>query len=829
MAEKTAKILLQIDLDADSLIKNIAKADDTIGHLTKSLDQARGDLKKLQESGKGTGAEFDKAKEQIARYEVALKTAKQEKAQFVKQAQNLDKANRDNGDSLNAMKAQLSLLTAEYNSLTQEQRENSDQGKALQASIKGLTDDLKGNESAIGNNFRNVGNYKEALRDLELQLQRMEVGTAEFQKTAAEAGELRDKINDAKEATRTYASGSDLTIIKNSFSGVGNSLRDLDFGEALEKSQALANISKNITFGNAVDGLKNFGLTLANVGKALLTNPLFILVGTIAATVGAINALTESFKVGEQAAKDNAEALLEVAQATKTLENANRDLQTQIDVAQGKITEQEGAKINAVNKFKDEYKATLKEQADALKKFNDDINKEKEDDPFKLSKSALEAAGFETEVERKRKAGILEINNQYNKLLEEQRKNLRLTLTEQQVQQLNEEAANEKAAQDKRKEIKQQDAENYKTALEGLLAIQLKFSEQARDIINKDGETQLETQKRKDLEEIEQAFNQTDKKAAAIEARGQAIAAINAKYDQLEKLEGDEALKRAKEIGDQITAEAKANEEERLANQQAANEYINSITQTELEQRLQRINEQEQQVLSITTLTEDERTRVKEAATQARAELEEEELKRGVQATAQAFGALGALYKKDSAEYKTFATAQALMNTYLGVTTALTDKTIPNTFVRIATAATVLIQGLAAVAQISKGSFYEGGYTGDGNPTEESTAAGPRPYTYHKREYIIPARVLEMPNINRFVTGVVEPLRQRRYPTFNATSYASGGFADTAIAANQGPGFTEMKEFVKDVIAAQPPTIVLVEDIDSGQSRRATVEGRANH
>lgn len=61
------------------------------------------------------------------------------------------------------LRAQLSLLTQQYNGLSKEERDNTTAGKALQIQIKGISDELKKNESAIGDNRRNVGNYKDAL------------------------------------------------------------------------------------------------------------------------------------------------------------------------------------------------------------------------------------------------------------------------------------------------------------------------------------------------------------------------------------------------------------------------------------------------------------------------------------------------------------------------------------------------------------------------------------------------------------------------------------------------------------------------------------------
>jgi len=63
------------------------------------------------------------------------------------------------------LRAQLKLMTQEYDGLSQEQRENTEEGQMLTQNIEGITEKLKENESAIGDNRRNVGNYSDAIQD----------------------------------------------------------------------------------------------------------------------------------------------------------------------------------------------------------------------------------------------------------------------------------------------------------------------------------------------------------------------------------------------------------------------------------------------------------------------------------------------------------------------------------------------------------------------------------------------------------------------------------------------------------------------------------------
>lgn len=116
-----------------------------------------------------------------------------------------------------------------------------------------------------------------------------------FNKLALEAGGLETEIRRVEDAVTSLAgSGSELTKMSNSFSRVGSSLASMDFGAAAEEAGRLASISKTMNFGSAISSLKSLGSTFASLGKALLTNPFFLLVGIITAiVVGVVKLMDE--------------------------------------------------------------------------------------------------------------------------------------------------------------------------------------------------------------------------------------------------------------------------------------------------------------------------------------------------------------------------------------------------------------------------------------------------------------------------------------------------------------------------------------------------------
>ena len=88
-------------------------------------------------------------------------------------------------------------------------------------------------------------------------------------------------------------------------------------------------------------------------------------------------------------------------------------------------------------------------------------------------------------------------------------------------------------------------------------------------------------------------------------------------------------------------------------------------------------------------------------------------------------------------QQQSLAAVEIVANTAIAVAKAAAEGG-PAAGVTIAAALIALVAGLASARSIaSQAAFYEGGYTGDGNPREESGAVGKRPYIYHKAEFVM--------------------------------------------------------------------------------------------
>lgn len=156
MAEEFVR-LVKIGIDKSFIQESIANAD----RLTKSIDE----LKKVKKE------EGQLSAEQEGRLK-ALTAERNKNIQVVKQA-NLLTSEQIKGQE--QLKAQLSILTAQYNKLTTEEQKNTKEGQALQKQILGITEELKSNEKAVGDNRRNVGNYGDAVKGVAGQINVMGV------------------------------------------------------------------------------------------------------------------------------------------------------------------------------------------------------------------------------------------------------------------------------------------------------------------------------------------------------------------------------------------------------------------------------------------------------------------------------------------------------------------------------------------------------------------------------------------------------------------------------------------------------------------------------
>ncbi len=145
-----------------------------------------------------------------------------------------------------------------------------------------------------------LAELKKQLRDIKSEM--LSATDPERMRELAEAaGELKDRIGDANEQVKVFASGSKFEQVSNSFGSLKDSLMSLDFEEASEKAKVFQKTVTSISPETISSGIKGLASTVATLGKTfvqfgvmLLTNPIFLLVAAITAIVVAIGALMNS-------------------------------------------------------------------------------------------------------------------------------------------------------------------------------------------------------------------------------------------------------------------------------------------------------------------------------------------------------------------------------------------------------------------------------------------------------------------------------------------------------------------------------------------------------
>jgi hypothetical protein len=142
-----------------------------------------------------------------------------------------------------------------------------------------------------------IRELKQQLLEARNQLSGLEAGSEDFIKVAQRAGQLKDQMVDINEQVAIFASGSKFEQAGTALGQIKNNLANLDFEGAAEKAKGLTTIVQGISFKTATAGLKDLGSTFLSLGKALLTNPLFLIAAVIAGIAFVIYKLLDSIGV----------------------------------------------------------------------------------------------------------------------------------------------------------------------------------------------------------------------------------------------------------------------------------------------------------------------------------------------------------------------------------------------------------------------------------------------------------------------------------------------------------------------------------------------------
>lgn len=145
--------VVEVTVNTSDAVKEIAE-------LNATLDGLRNREKELKKEAKNGWTQAQR--EELARNKEQQKAYTREVQVMSKEVQNNIKVQKNLEGSLVSLRAKLSNVTAEYDSLSRAQREGA-RGKELQQQIKEITTELKGAEEATMRYYRNVGNYANSI------------------------------------------------------------------------------------------------------------------------------------------------------------------------------------------------------------------------------------------------------------------------------------------------------------------------------------------------------------------------------------------------------------------------------------------------------------------------------------------------------------------------------------------------------------------------------------------------------------------------------------------------------------------------------------------
>ena len=126
------------------------------------------------------------------------------------------------------------------------------------------------------------------------------------------------------------------------------------------------------------------------------------------------------------------------------------------------------------------------------------------------------------------------------------------------------------------------------------------------------------------------------------------------------------------------------------------------------------------------------------------------------------------------------------------------------------------ISANAIQAKAVLNSFEEGGYTGEGPANEVSTNLGSKPYTYHKSEYVIPARVLGTPQGNMLAAQAESMRLGMSNPMPYIGGMFDGGFTARSAGADANNTISN-NAMLNQLLGNLPTPVVRVTDINKVQ------------
>lgn len=726
--------------------------------------------------------------------------------------------------SVNALRAQLAQNTTELNKMSEAQRTTSKEGQDLTEQTKALSDKLKELEKSVGDNRRNVGNYAESVKDGILQTQGLTGGTG------ALVGQMKSGIAGVQAFNAALKANPIIFVVSLVLTLIGTIEKLMKRNSELATSLNAAFAPFKVIFGRLLDWItglfEGVAFLLENLAKGVtwLLDKLGLISEETkrAAAEGArLAAQTQKIYQAETA------ALVPMAQMRREMEELKTLAADQNKSAaeRTKLLEQAREKLHAI---RDMELSVLEAKYKQIKAENqlgytsdEDARKEQE------ALAALEAARASYATQEKEMAG------QVSGFIKQER-------DKQAAAAQAAAAKSAKAAEDAAK----REAEAQKKAQDAIKAAQdaqlKKYSEAVTAMQLDIAQREIEGAQTS-LQEL-QAVN--DKKIE-IETyrRAQGLIGEQEYINNVRQLE----LEYAAEVKARKDEEDQKERDRQALNMENDRALADMKMTNDLESQLARLDAQKAAEIANAEAIGAETTAITERFEIMKDEVRRKYYNAQLEMAADTAGQLSSLLGEESAAGKAFATAQALINTYLGASKALAQGGIWG----IAQAAIVVAAGMKQVMSINKTKepdtkintsvkkFAKGGQI-----YGASHAAGGVTFTGSNGQQFEAEGGENMYILNRKASSAINALSAlnmeyggRSFGSSGVYRYANGGKIDVGGGASMqlpsnfslsNDSLRKLAAIMYDSVASVPAPQVAVTDIDEGQQQYNSVQVAAS-
>ena len=726
--------------------------------------------------------------------------------------------------SVNALRAQLAQNTAELNKMSEAQRTTSEEGKDLTEQTKALSDKLKELEKSVGDNRRNVGNYAESVKDGILQTQGLSGSTG------ALVGQMKGGIAGVQAFNAALKANPIIFVVSLVLTLIGTIEKLMKRNSELATSLKAAFAPFKVIFGRLLDWItglfEGVAFVLENIAKAVtwLLDKLGLISEETkrAAAEGArLAAETQKIYQAETA------ALVPMAQMRREMEDLKTLAADQNKSAaeRTKLLEQAREKLHAIRDMElsvlDAKYKQIKAENQLGYTSDEDARKEQE------ALAALEAARAQYATQEKEMAG------QVSGFIKQER--------DKQAQYAQAAAAKKaKAAEDAAK----READAQKKAQDAIKAAQDAQMKKYNEAVTA---MQLDMAQR----EIEGA-----------EISLQELQAVNDQkieietYRRAQGLIGEqEYINNVRQLELEYAAEVKARkdeEDQKERDRQALNmENDRALADmklgNDLESQLARLDAQKAAEIANAEAIGADTASIEEKYDIMKKERKREYYNAVLTMAAGTAGQLSELLGEESAAGKAFATAQALINTYLGASKAIAQLGAWG----IPQAAMIIAFGMKQVMSINKTKEPDTKintsvrkYAKGGQIYGASHAAGGVTFTGSNGQQFEAEGGENMYILNRKASGAINALSAlnmeyggRSFGSSGVYRYANGGKIDIGGGASMqlpsnfslsNDSLRKLAAIMYDSVASVPAPQVAVTDIDEGQQQYNSVQVAAS-